>query len=206
MPTALLAGACPGDAEVGQQRPVGAAEQYVGGLDVLVDETLVVRFLQRRRQLRGELGSQRQVHWAVEVADVLGQRAAAHVAHGDVQQLILGRAVVDLDDVRMVELGDAVRLGLELLAKGSFRGEGGCEHFDGYQRVERGHLGGPHGGHATLGEQLDELVLATLQGAASQIGGHGDSGSGRRPVTMVCPSRLSGLRARFGRHDRGVLI
>ncbi len=104
-----------GDTEVGEVHPLAAAttaarQQDVRGLHVAVQHTDAVRVVEGVRgfldDLHGALGRQRlRLHrCGVDAVDEL---------HGDPQLLGLEPAVVDRDDIRVVELGDQIRLPFE---------------------------------------------------------------------------------------------
>ncbi len=102
-------------AEVGDLHVGLARVQDVGGLDVAVRDAHLVRELERARALEDDL------HHAVDRQQLLRvamplQRAAVDVLHDDVVQLVVGHRVVDLADVRVLQLAGERGLGDEQLA------------------------------------------------------------------------------------------
>ena len=102
------------DAEVGDQRHA-VDEQDVLGLDVAMDQILLMRVAQRAAisRVKPQRVVQRQLRLAPEPG---AQRFARDVGHDEVEQLA-GRARVEQrDDVRMIEAGDDLDLAEEALA------------------------------------------------------------------------------------------
>ena len=100
----LLGVAAPGDAEVGDLDLAAGVDQHVAGLDVAVDDAVLVGEGQRGGDVGADLGRplgrQRTV-----LADQLAQRPPLHVLHDDEVRAFLLAPVVDGDDVRMIEVG-----------------------------------------------------------------------------------------------------
>ena len=114
-----------------------AREQDVGGLDVAVDQAGSVRGVQRRGDLRDDLGGPlgRQRPLVLEQPVQVGAR---HVAHDEIQ-LPLGLArAVDRHHVRVVDQRREPRLALEALAEGRIGGAIGRDQLqrDGPPEVE----------------------------------------------------------------------
>ncbi len=104
-------------AEVDQLHRVADLDQVVG-LEVAVDQPEVVEVLERRQHLEhvGErLVDRQRVVGAVVVAhpllEDLLERRAADVLHDDVAGALVGDEVVDLDDQRVLDLGEELLLG-----------------------------------------------------------------------------------------------
>ena len=111
-------------------------DHQVAGLDVAVDDPHPVRVLEAGAGLGGDLDRGRRLERAVALQE-LGTRAALDVLHDDEVAAGVDAGVVDLDDVRVDQLGDGQRLaaeaGDELLVVGEVLGEdldgdGALEH------------------------------------------------------------------------------
>ena len=109
-----LARACARDPEVGDLDAALAVDEHVVGLDVPVDDPVLVRVAERGEDLprvrdRDGHGARAARH------DQLLQRPALDVLHHDVVRAVGDPAVVDRDDVRVREPGGVRRLAPEAL-------------------------------------------------------------------------------------------
>ena len=89
-----------------------AGQQHVGGLDVAVDEPGRVGGVERRRQLRHQLG---RPH-GLQVAHLAQQRVQvgpAHIPHDQVQRAVVIAGPIDGDHVGVVDRGGHPPLALE---------------------------------------------------------------------------------------------
>ena len=92
----------PGQPHVEDLDRAALVAHQVAGLDVAVDEPLLVRVLQSGRGLRDVLGRGRVRDRAVAIEDLL-ERLAVDVLHDEVGHVVVPRDVEDADDVRVVE-------------------------------------------------------------------------------------------------------
>src|SRR6185436_1288935 len=96
-------------AEVGELGARLRVEHHVRGLDVAVDDARVVREVERIEQLAHDAHCFLEVEALVRVEEVL-QLLAANELHDQVGDVAFLGEVVHLDDVRMVEPRDGLRL------------------------------------------------------------------------------------------------
>ena len=120
----------PGNTEVGQQDPaparVGITEQNVGGLDVAVQQSALMRIVQRvgdGTDDREGLGPRHS--GLVAAAQQFGGVGPLDVIHRQPQLTFEFAAVVDADDVGMPQLGGDVRFPAESLPELEVRGQRG---------------------------------------------------------------------------------
>ncbi len=151
----------PGDAEVGQHHPAVVGQEHVGRLHVAVLDAVGVRGGQRvqhpqperRHPLRrpGALGGHRVL-----------QVAALQQLHDDPGHAVVGEHVVDLDDLRMAQLGGGLGLAgralQRLLALGGGERVGEPYFLDRDLAVEEFVVGVPDGPHASLTERSEHAV------------------------------------------------
>ena len=115
-----------GHAEVEHLRLAGLVHQDVGGLEVAVDDALVVGVLHRVAHPRQQLQAGRRASAAV-AAGVLVQGQAADELHGEERLAVLGQpGLVDLGDAGVVQPAEDLRLVGEALEQRG-RGEAGAD-------------------------------------------------------------------------------
>ena len=197
-----------GQAEVdhlGDRLAVVALDQDVRGLEVAVDDPLLVRVLHRRADL-AEQGQPLGEAQPVLVA-VVGQRDALDQLHDEEGAAGVGGAgVEDLGDVGVVHQGQGLPLGLE-------PGQDGPRVHAGLDELQRhlaldglGLLGEVDGAHAPLADLLAELVPARDDGAEERGRGLRPEGGGRvgdrRGPLVLGGRRPRGGRLVVGRGDR----
>ena len=122
-----------GDAEVHHLHRAGLADHDVRGLDVAVDDAVLVAEVQRLAGVGDDLDRALGRHRALGVHDV-AQRDPVDVLHHDVGQRPvrgLGLAgVVDRDDGGMVQRGGVLRLAAEPQIEAGVAGQVGAQHLD----------------------------------------------------------------------------
>jgi hypothetical protein len=94
-----------------QQLHARLRQHHVAGLEVAVDDALLVRGGQRLGNLRPDLERLRQRQRAL--LQPVGERFAGEVLHDEVGPAILLPHVVERTDVGVLESGDGPRLALE---------------------------------------------------------------------------------------------
>ncbi len=148
-----------GQAEVGEERLVGGVKQDVGGLDVAMDQLVVVGMVRRL----GHVSHEPRCFPEREGGRLhpLPEIAALNVFGDDVAKATRGVAqVVDRHDVRVVELGEDAPLGkidLDVRGAGDLFRE---RHLDGHFAVKFLVLGQVHTTEPALAQQPDHLVAA----------------------------------------------
>ena len=145
-----------GDAEVRELGDVQTRQQHVGGLDVAVDDAVLVGVLQGIRDLadqaRGALEGQHAL-----VQQVL-ERAAADVFHHDVGQAVRLAGGEDAHDVRVVEDGDRARFPLEAAQELGIVGEVARQDLDRDDLAGLGVAAAIDRGHAAPVDQVLQQV------------------------------------------------
>ena len=151
-----------GDAEVEQLHAAGRVDDDVRGLEVAVDDEVLVRVLDRRADVE-EQPQPRLDAQPVGVA-VRGDRLAVHVLHHEVRQLAVGDAAVEeLRDVRMAQrredlpLGEKSPLDLPVV-------EAAADDFDRHAAAELAvvTLGEVDDAHAAASELAQHLVRSDV--------------------------------------------
>ena len=149
-------------AEVGDLHVGLAGVEDVGRLDVAVRDAHLVRELERARALEDDLDHLVDRQQVLRRAELL-QRAAVDVLHHDVVQRLVGDRVVDLADVRVLQLAGERGLGDEQLAV----------ELAALRVVEQ-----------RRGDQLDrDVALGERVVAEVDLGGRARSRGGARPGT-----------------------
>ncbi len=116
-------------AKVGDLRNAIDREEDVGGLQVPVDDAVVMGVLHGLGQGLDQVGGiARRLGFAVDLGI---QAAPAHEFQGEIRQTLVLTFFVDLNDIRMLQVGDSLGLGekaLQLMVAGV---GGGQDHFQG---------------------------------------------------------------------------
>ena len=136
-----------------------AAEQDVRRLDVAVDEPLLVRGVERARDLLEDPDGIDGLEAAAR-AEQRVQVGARHVAHRDVEVAVLLLGLVHGHDVGMVDPRGEARLALEALAKLGVLRELGGDELDRDLTAERELRRAEHDAHAAASDALLEPVVA----------------------------------------------
>jgi len=152
------------DAEVGHQR-AAVVQQDVLRLDVAVDDPLPVGVVKRARHLAGDphrIGDRQLLLPRQPVP----QRFPLHVRHHVEQEAVGLAAVVQRQDVGVLEVGGGGDLGDEALGA-DHGGQFGAEDLDGDLAPVLEVLGEVHGGHAAGAElPLDAVAVGEGGGEA----------------------------------------
>ena len=93
--------------EVADVRPAFDVDENVRWLEVAMQNTLLMGFGDRPGDRREQLG--RDTARQRPLSDSIGQRRAAHVAHGEVGKVFVLANVVDGHDVGMIQLRGGFR-------------------------------------------------------------------------------------------------
>ena len=103
-----------GNAEVAQQHFLVAPQEHIFWLDVAVNEPLIVGILQPIGHLLdiGQNGARRQRHAATMAG---AQRAIGGIVHYQIGDAALYAKVQHLDNVRMAQARDGLRLGQKVI-------------------------------------------------------------------------------------------
>jgi hypothetical protein len=146
----------PGEAEVEHLDLPRAEQEHVLGLQVAVDDALLVRRGQPARDLEGDLdglaGRQRAVLQA------LAQRLALQQLHRRVHRALLAAEIVDREDVGVRERSDGLRLPLEAPERVRVLGEIPREDLDRDLPVEPRVPRAEDDAHPALAELGEDLV------------------------------------------------
>ncbi len=102
------------DAEIADLDPAVVVDQDVGRLDVAMDNACRMRVAESVEQLADDLAD--FAHFVADfLLQVLGERLAVDELHHDVRDFLVFAEVVNLDDMRMHEPADRLRLVAEAL-------------------------------------------------------------------------------------------
>ena len=136
---------------------VNVRHEDVLRLDVAVDDALGVGEIERVAGLAQHLGGQLEACPAFAL-DELVQALALQQLHDHVGRLVRHLpVVVDLDDVRALDLGGGAGLPLEApQGIGPRRKDLLADEFDAHLGVQRPVVGQPHLSHGPLAQQADE--------------------------------------------------
>ena len=178
-----------GEAEVGELRLVVLVDQDVRGLDVAVDDGPGVRRLQGPSHLGHE--PERTLQRQLGCPDEAVERGTVDVFHHEVVERPLAADVVDLEDVRVRQLGRGPGLALEpqdLFGAGVPSGDHDLDRDGAFQPRLAAEIDDAHRPDAQL---ADRDVLADPGGCRKRLGEGrlrtGDGGGLRRgPSAVPC--------------------
>ena len=126
----LRAGEDLGDAEVGQLEDAVVADEDVRRLEIAMDDAVIVDMLEGRADLEGDV-DRVAPREAAAMLDQVVEPAPLDELHRVPVLSVFVAGVVELDDVRMRELGERLDLALEALEEAGVLGELGGEDLDG---------------------------------------------------------------------------
>jgi hypothetical protein len=149
-----------GDAEVAQVGVAVFIQHDVAGLQIAVDDALLVRVIQRQRHLTQRLFQ--LIHLGLAAPDELLQAAPGQIAHDDIGQALVLAVIVDGQDVGMFQVGDDIHLALETFVKAGVVQQMTRQHFDGNRAVHRLLAGAVHRRHAAPPDLVEDFVLSQL--------------------------------------------
>jgi hypothetical protein len=182
----------------------GHLQQDVGGLQVPVEDAALVRMMHAPRHLgqpaRGDFLVIRNPQSAIR--NPPGEAAALDQFHREVVPALVLADLVDRDDVRVVEAGGRLGLGLEALDVTGRRELAGEDHLQGDGTVEA-HLPRPvHDAHAAAGDDFQQFVVADVADRRPRHGSGGVLGAERgRLGGGRFDARLHGGRLRRRREE-----
>ena len=190
------------DAEVGHLHAAVAQHHHVVRLDVAVDDLAPVREPQRGEQLQRDVDRAALRQRALAEDHVL-QRLAVQVLHRDVVRALGLAAVVDGDDVRVVQPGGGARLACEPLDELRVLVVAIVQDLDRDLAVQVDVLGEEDARHAPRADAADDAVPAVEQPTVDRglvSGPHraAPDCSTRCPVITAIPSQQL-VRGRRGR-------
>ncbi len=195
-----------GEAEVRDERLVVAVEQDVGGLEVSVEDRVLVGI----RHGAGDLDekSSRSAGVILETPDVPRKAAFLDQLHAEIR-LVPGLSdFVDRHDVRVVELRDGLALDLEPADVGESRQRWVAHQFQGDRAAQVNLSRTVNNAHATSRQLLEYLVVTEESGCPRGEGRHPDRTGLLTPAVSVAGQgpasrrRVPGCRVRV---DEGIL-
>ena len=160
-----------GDPEIGDLGVVGVVDDHVVGFQVAMDDAVTVGEAGRLEDLDRDVDRPQLIDRSL-LPDQLLERAAREVLHRDVVRVVVLAAVVDADDVRVLEAGGGLGLAPEALDEARVLGEPVVQELQRDLAPELLVLGEEHIGHASGAEPGDDLVPPIDQRAAGELG-HG---------------------------------
>ena len=149
----------PGDAEIGHLDGPVPQQHDVLGLDVPVDDALLVGVLQGQQDLGGEVQGLLPADGPF-LLDILLQGDAVDVLHDDVLDLVPETHVVHPHDVGVGQQGDGLGLVAETPEEIAVVGELLLQDLDGHPPVAHPVVSLVHVGHAAHADELVDFVLA----------------------------------------------
>ena len=182
------------NAEIGELDLPAVRQHHVGGLDVSMDDALLMRVVQRLQQLRDDANRFVERRALTGVENLL-ELAPAHELHHDVGEVVLLTEVVGRHDVRMGHAGRGMCLAqepLRVVPRGVVR----CVLADGLDRdraVQCRIDGFVHDAHGALAEHLYQPVATQRCVRGS---GHGVAPGARSRREQQSRSRYASDSAR----------
>ena len=146
-----------GQTEVGDAHLTQGVQEDVGGLDVAVEDALVMGVLQGIADLLDDLD--RLAGGERGVADEFLEVGAVHELHEEVEQVIPLAEVEDGDDVGMLEPCQGLRFTLEAQGEVGVMLRGAGEDLERHIAIEPGLPGVIHGTHASSSEQANDFQI-----------------------------------------------
>ena len=147
-----------------------AHEEDVLGLEIAVDDALLVRAIERAAHLVDDPDRLLESE-AVGVVQALVERLADQHLHDDVGAAVLRHPVVeDLDGVLRLDGRGGPRLVVESCPRVLAVGVLGLDELDGHARPERRVATLPDRAHAPTPYELDQLILARDEAGRRKIG------------------------------------
>ena len=146
-----------------------SVKQDVGRLQVAVDNARGVRLGHRATELHDHRGRCSRRLWLT--ADQLGETAAGDEFQGEVREPVMVAVFVDLDNSRVLDLGDGACLDVEscdLVGRGVGTGKDHLERDQAIQPDMPGFVDDTHAAAADLGD--DHVARHGRRGAASTAG------------------------------------
>ena len=183
-----------GNAEVGHLDGAVLQEHDVLGLDVPVDDALLVGALQGHEDLGGEVDSLLPADGAL-LLDILLQGDAVDKLHDDVLDLVAKADIVHLDNVGVVEHRDGLGLIAETAQEIAVVGKFFLQNLDGHPAALHAVVGLVDIGHAAHADKLVDFVPA-IQALADesihkQLPYLSEKSRGGQPLKMTAAVILS---------------
>nr|WP_297611909.1 hypothetical protein [Nocardia sp.] len=163
-------------AEIGEQHLTGLGAQYIGGLEVSMHHTRIVRGAERVQQGHRDGGGFLHGEAAL-FRDALLQRLPADQAHHNPRQVILDHNIVDRHDIRMItQPGRGARL---TLGQGQPFGSFGmrsrrrqADFFDGHVHTQQSVTRFPYPAESADPQKFDQSVSSRQHRARAVLRAH----------------------------------
>ncbi len=145
------------DPEVRDLRLIGFVDHDVLRLQITMDHAVPMRESRRLEDLDHDVNGPDGIERCL-VADQLLQRPAGDVLHRDVVRAVVSTAVVDADDVRVLQAGGGLGFAPKTLHEAGVLGEAPVQQLECDLAAQLLVLGEVHVGHPTRAEARDDLV------------------------------------------------